>query len=89
MVAGQRDPLVLADLARGSMRTKLPALAQALTGRFDEHHAYLLARMLARIDAIEADIAALDARIEVKIAPLLRRLSDWMRSPASGPAPRR
>ena len=43
MIAGQRDPRVLADLAHGRMRTKLPQLRQALTGQFTDHHAFLCA----------------------------------------------
>jgi transposase len=69
MIAGQRDPRVLADLAHGRMRVKLPQLRQALTGCFDDHHGFLCAAMLHRIDALTADIAALDARIDELIAP--------------------
>ena len=69
LIAGQRDPKVLAQLARGRMRAKLAALEEAFTGHFTEHHAFLLERMLARVDAINADIAALDAKIEELIAP--------------------
>jgi transposase len=68
MIAGQRDPRVLADLAHGRMRVKLPQLRQALTGHFDEHHAFLCAAMLRRIDALTADIAALDAPVDELIA---------------------
>src|SRR5215467_14421413 len=56
LIAGQRDPYLLADLARGSMRGKKSVLAEALTGHFTEHHAFLLAMMLARIDALTAQI---------------------------------
>jgi hypothetical protein len=45
LIAGQRDPKLLAELARGRLRVKHAALVQALTGRFDDHHA-VLARML-------------------------------------------
>jgi transposase len=68
LIHGQRDPRVLAQLARTAMRAKIPRLEEAFVGRFGEHHAFLLARMLARIDAIAADIADLDARIEAEIA---------------------
>src|SRR4029450_9515642 len=57
LVAGQRDPKVLAELARGRMRGKRGALVQALTGRFDDHHAEL-ARML--LDHYDARTAHLD-----------------------------
>jgi transposase len=69
MIDGQRDPKVLAEMAHGSMRRKIPQLQEALTGHFDEHHAFICATMLRRIDTLAADIAELDARIEAMIAP--------------------
>jgi transposase len=69
LIAGERDPKVLAQLARTAMRRKISALEEAFTGRFTDHHAFLLAKMLARVDAIDADIAELDAVIEQMIAP--------------------
>ena len=69
LIAGERDPGVLAELARARMRTKIPALQEAFVGRFEDHHAFLLAQMLARIDAIQADIAEVEDRIEEQIAP--------------------
>jgi transposase len=69
LVAGERDPKVLAQLARHTMRKKITVLEEAFTGYFTGHHAFLLGKMLARVDAITADIAALDARIEEQIAP--------------------
>jgi transposase len=69
LVAGERNPKVLAQLARRSMRAKITVLEEAFTGHFTDHHAFLLARMLARVDAISGDVAALDARIAEQIAP--------------------
>jgi transposase len=69
LVAGQRDPAVLAEMARGRMRPKRPQLVEALTGRFTDHHAWLLSAMLARVDAAEADIAGLDDRIDERMRP--------------------
>jgi transposase len=69
LIAGERDPAVLAGLARGSMRSKTARLNEALTGRFTDHHAFLLTQMLHRVDAITADIATVQDRIEVQIAP--------------------
>ena len=69
LIGGQRDPKVLAQMARASMRTKIGQLEEAFVGRFSDHHAFLLTRMLARIDQASADIADLDARIEEVIAP--------------------
>jgi transposase len=69
LIAGQRDPAVLADLAQRQLRKKIPALTEALRGRFNAHHAFMVRLYLDRIDAQEADIARLDARIEETIAP--------------------
>jgi transposase len=69
LIGGQSDPEVLAELARGKLRAKLPALRKALTGRFRDHHAFLLERMLAHITDLEADIVALNERIESATAP--------------------
>jgi transposase len=69
LIAGQRDPKALAQLARGRMRGKLADLQEAFTGRFSDHHAFLLAQMLTRIDALTTDIDVLDARIEEMVAP--------------------
>jgi transposase len=69
LIAGQRDPKALAQLARGVMRRKITTLQEAFTGHFTSHHAFLLATMLARVDAIDADLAALDAAIEQRAAP--------------------
>jgi transposase len=69
LIAGERDPKVLAQMARAAMRGKVTALQEAFTGYFTGHHAFLLQRMLARAGALDADIAALDARIEEMIGP--------------------
>jgi transposase len=85
LVGGQRDPRVLAEMARASMRTKIPRLVEAFTGRFDDHHAFLLHKMLARIDAINADIADLDARIDAEIAPFADAVARLDEIPGIGP----
>jgi transposase len=69
LITGERDPHVLAQLARTAMRRKIPLLKDAFVGRFSAHHAFLFGRMLARIDALSVDIAALDARIDEQVAP--------------------
>ena len=69
LIGGQRDPAVLADLAQRRMRSKIPALTEALTGRFTDHHAFMTRLFLDRIDAHSADIARLDARIEEAMQP--------------------
>jgi transposase len=70
LVAGERDPKVLAQLARTRLRAKLGPLVEAFTGFFTDQHAFLLAKMLARVDALDADLAELDTRIQELIAPL-------------------
>jgi transposase len=75
LVAGQRDPAVLAQLARSRMRAKIPDLAEAFVGRFSDHHAFLLATMLAHIDALDGDIAAVEARMEDLLAPFADALA--------------
>jgi|SRR5215212_7089461 transposase len=67
LIAGERDPRRLADLARGRMRTKRTALVEALRGRFDDHHAELVRMLLDQIDALNGQIATLTARIEVML----------------------
>jgi transposase len=57
------------------MRKKITVLEEAFTGYFTSHHAFLLGKMLARVDAISADIAALDARIEEQITPFAAAVS--------------
>jgi transposase len=69
LIAGERNPEVLAQLARSRMRTKIPQLQEAFVGYFTEHHRFLLAKMLARIDALDADIADVETQIEAQIAP--------------------
>jgi transposase len=69
LIAGERDPGVLAELAKGRMRGKRGQLVEAFTGRFSDHHAFLLETMLARIDQTGADIAAVQAKIDEQIAP--------------------
>ena len=69
LVAGERDPGVLADLALGPMRSKRALLSRALTGYFTEHHAFMVATMLHAIDAAGTRIQALTAQIEQELKP--------------------
>jgi len=73
MIAGERDPKVLAELARARMRSKIGLLEQAFAGlsvgTFNDHHRFLLSRMLDRVDQADADIAAVDEQIETQLAP--------------------
>lgn len=85
LIAGQRSPKTLAQLAQTRMRGKISALEEAFTGHFTEHHAFLLAKMLARIDAIDADIAELDTKIGEMIAPFAHAAARLDEIPGIGP----
>ena len=69
LVAGTTAPQVLADLARGRLRAKIPALREALEGRFDRMHALWVGAILAHIDFLDEQIAALTEAIGEQIAP--------------------
>lgn len=69
LVDGTTDPDVLADLARGRLRAKLPALSQALAGRFRGHHAFLVSQLVAHVDYLDEAIAHMSEQIEVLVAP--------------------
>jgi transposase len=84
LIAGERDPRQLAQLARSSLRRKIGTLEEAFIGRFSNHHAFLLTKMLARVDAIEADIAELDAQIEIYIAPFAQAAARLEQIPGIG-----
>jgi transposase len=72
LVAGERDPVVLAALARGKLRKKLPELRRALRGRFSEHHGLLVGLSLAHLEHLEQAIARLDDRVDQVIAPFAK-----------------
>ena len=84
LVAGERDPKVLAEMARGSMRGKTARLEEAFTGRFTDHHAFLLRTMLARIDGITADVDVVQARIDEQIAPFAKAVTRLDEIPGIG-----
>jgi transposase len=89
LIDGERDPKVLAELARSRMRTKIPQLEEAFAGlrlgTFDDHHRFLLARMLARVDAVDADIAAVDTQIGQHLAPFGDAVARLDQIPGIGP----
>jgi transposase len=64
LIAGERDPEMLAECALGKMRPKRAALKEALTGRFDAHHAELIGMLLDEVDALTAKIDTLTARVD-------------------------
>ena len=69
LLDGERDPKVLAELARGRLRNKLPALREALRGRVSAHHALLVRLALDHIEQLERSITALDAEVDRVIGP--------------------
>jgi transposase len=76
LVAGTHDPALLAALAKGRLRSKLPALREALTGRFRTgHHGLLVAQILAHIDYLDEAIAMLSERIEQVIVPYAAKVA--------------
>jgi transposase len=94
LIAGQRDPKALAELARGRLRVKRAALVEALTGQFSDHHARLARILLDQIDALTAQIDQLTTLIQEAIAaiPAAQVLADGSdpgpTSGAGAPAPR-
>jgi transposase len=84
LIAGQRDPKVLAQLAQGRMRSKLGVLEEALTGHFRAHHGYLLRMMLDRIDALGAQADQLTGRIEELLAPFAYQVEQLDEIPGVG-----
>jgi transposase len=69
LVAGDHDPEALAELARGRLRAKLPALRQALEGYLQPHHRLQVRQMLGHLDFLEASLAELQAEIERQLVP--------------------
>ena len=69
LLSGTTDPKVLAELAKGRLRKKIPALEEALEGNFSSHHAFMVGNILAHIDYLDESVARLSAEIERVIAP--------------------
>jgi transposase len=69
LIAGQRDPAVLAELAQGKLRPKIPALRDALAGHFGPQHAVAARRILDHVDFLDASLAALTAQINARTEP--------------------
>jgi transposase len=81
LIGGERDPEVLAELAKGRMRSKIPELTLALRGRFNDHHALLLQVHLDHIDQLDAHMATIDARIEARTVPFDRQFAHLLTIP--------
>lgn len=85
LIDGERRPDVLAELARGRMRSKIPDLTLALEGRFDAHHALMCQLHLEHIDHLEDMIARLDAQVEQMMIPFAPRRDLLITIPGIGP----
>lgn len=70
MLGGEQDPEVLADLARASLRRKLPELRLALEGRVDRHHLLLVERILAHIDFLEESVQRIQEEVNHCLVPM-------------------
>ena len=81
LIAGERDPEALAQLAQGRMRSKMPELTLALRGRFSDHHALLLRVHLDHIDQIDAHITTIDERIKDRTVPFDRQFRHLLTMP--------
>ena len=84
LIAGQRDPTTLAQMARTRMRAKIPQLEEAFVGHFEDHHAFLLSQMLDRIDGIDVAITRVEERIDAEIAPFAETVSRLDEIPGVG-----
>ncbi len=69
LVSGTTDPAILAELARGKLRKKIPALREALEGHFEPLHALLIGAILSHLDFLDEQIALLSGAIEVQLGP--------------------
>jgi len=69
LVQGTTDPEILADLAKGRLRAKIPALREALEGRFEPHHALVIGAILSHLDFLDEQISRLSEAIEAQLGP--------------------
>ena len=76
LLAGTTDPTVLAELARGKLRKKLPELRRALQGRFRRHHAFLVEQILAKIDFLDETLDRITAELDERLAPFAPMLAN-------------
>jgi len=81
LIQGQTDPAILAELAKGRLREKRDLLAQALSGRFQAHHRFMLIQPLSPIDFLEEQIAKLEAELDEQMRPFQAALTRWDQIP--------
>lgn len=75
LIAGERDPAVLAEMAKTRMRSKIPELTEALDGMFAHHHAVVCRQILAHIDFLDASIGQLSEEVVAEMAPFEAAIS--------------
>lgn len=85
LVGGEEEPAVLAQLAKGRLREKLPELERALSGRMSAHQRFLLGQQLLHIEQVEANIAAVSAEIAERQRPFADELARLQTIPGVGP----
>jgi transposase len=73
LMSGTQDPEILADLARGKLRSKLPALRRALEGNFQPHHALIASQVLAHLDYLDEMITQLTEEVEQRLVPFAHK----------------
>ena len=81
LISGQADPATLAELAKGRMRSKIPALTEALESRWQPHHTVVARRILAHIDFFDSTIAELSDEIVERLRPFESLISLWTTIP--------
>lgn len=85
LIAGERDPAVLAEMAKRRMRSKIPVLNLALEGRFGDHHAVMVRHHLDHIDFLDASIARLDEEVDKEMLPFKKAAAHLDTIPGIGP----
>ena len=81
IVGGETDPDILADLARGALRKKIPQLKLALEGKVTDHHRFMLRQWLDMLDFVDRKIALLEQQIVEKSRPFEVMVHTWMQVP--------
>lgn len=81
LISGTTDPEVLAELAKGRLRKKLPMLQKALVGKFRKHHAFMASQILTLIDSVEATLEDVSVEIEELMRPFTRAVTKLKKVP--------
>jgi transposase len=81
IVQGEQDPVKLADLAKGTLRKKIPQLRLALEGKITTHHRFMLRQWLDALDFVDRKIAAFDKQIAEAARPYEATVRSWMQVP--------